>query len=90
MAIDLKKVPTRLLLDWLKRARACGGGNYPDASYSPCDESPGTFVSIEELKVELATRPHIPNKKEGKAPRRAASFAARGRSPRPKLMRKKP
>lgn len=67
----LKNAHTRQLLNWLRGARACGG------SYSPCDEAPGTFLSIEALKAELATREHIPNKAESRAIRQAA--AKRGR-----------
>lgn len=64
----LKTAHTRKLLGWLRRARACGNG-----SYSPCDQAPGTFISIEALKAELATREHIPNKAEAKAKRQAAA-----------------
>jgi hypothetical protein len=67
----LKNAHTRVLLKWLRSARACGG------SFSPCEESPGTFLSIEALKAELATREHIPNKAESRAIRQAA--AKRGR-----------
>ena len=63
----LKEAHTRRLLDWLRRARACGG------SYSPCDEAMGTFLSISDIKTELSTREHIPNKQEGEANRRAAA-----------------
>ena len=67
----LKRAHTRQLLGWLRRARACGG------RYSPCEQAPGTFLSITALKAELATREHIPNKAESRARRQAA--AKRGR-----------
>ena len=63
----LKRAHTRQLLNWLRAARACGG------SYSPCEEATGTFLSISDLKAELATREHIPNKAESKALRQAAA-----------------
>ena len=68
----LKEAHTRELLGWLRAARACGG------SYSPCDESLGTFLSIEDLKGELATREHIPRKAESAAIRRKAAQNSRG------------
>lgn len=55
---SLGPVHTRQLLDYLKHARACGGW------YSPWDGSTG--YTIEELKAELATREHVPNKAEAK------------------------
>lgn len=63
----LKGAHTRQLLNWLQRARRCGGG------YSPCDQAPGTFLSVTALKAELATREHIPNKAESRAIRQAAA-----------------
>jgi len=62
----LKNAHTRQLLKWLKRARHGG-------LYSPCEQAPGTFLSIEEIKAELATREHIPNKAEAKTKRQAAA-----------------
>ena len=59
---DLSNIPTRVLLNELKLARVRGGvymGAY--------------CASFEYLKAELAKRPHVPNKKEGEALRRAAS-----------------
>lgn len=58
MARPLTDEHTRVLLDYLKHARACGGW------YSPWDSDTG--YTIEELKAELATRPHVPNKAEAK------------------------
>lgn len=63
----LKRAHTRQLLNWLRAARACGG------AYSPCDQAPGTFLSITALKTEPATREHIPNKAESRAIRQAAA-----------------
>lgn len=56
---DLTKQPTRILLKWLNKARKCGFG------YDP-SENHGDEISIEDLKLELAKREHIPNKKEAK------------------------
>lgn len=58
---ELKTAPTRVLLEYLQKARGCGG------SYSPNDQF---YFSIEDLKAELKTREHIPNKKEAKIIRR--------------------
>lgn len=54
----LKTIETKELLSFLKSARACGG------HYSPWDGD--ISFSIEELKEELSTREHIPNKNERK------------------------
>lgn len=62
----LTAIPTRLLLKWLDLARKCNG------SYSPTGCSSSEFqITVEDLKVELATREHIPNKREAKAIRQA-------------------
>lgn len=69
---DLTKIHTKVLLDWLNHARKCGG------SYSPS----GTYVdvfSIDELKAELATREHIPNKEEAKKIRQQKAWSKRNR-----------
>jgi len=55
----LKKASTRQLLTLLNTVRAYG--NYPDDFYN---------FSVEELKAELATREHVPNKQEAKELRR--------------------
>lgn len=65
----LKGYHTKHLLLYLNHSRACGGW------YSPWDGDDG--FSTDELKAELATRPHVPNKVEGKALRRAASLKGR-------------
>lgn len=67
----LKNAHTRQLLPWLRRARACGG------SYSPCEQAPGTHLTITALKAELATREHVPNKAESRALRQAAAKKGR-------------
>lgn len=61
---DLRQVPTRLLLSWLKRSRGAGQSGYsPNYPYPP-------FFTTEQIKAECATRGHIPNKAEGKILRR--------------------
>lgn len=61
---DLTKVPTRLLMVYLKGAQACNG------SYDPSCTGQTGAISIEEIKAELAKRPHVPNKPEGQAIRK--------------------
>lgn len=58
----LKSIETRQLMSWRERAYACGG------NYTPFNPHSNTamFFSIEDLKAELSTREHIPNKKEAK------------------------
>lgn len=59
--VNLKDIPTKKLLYYLDHARACGG------SYDITDNhNTNTMINIDELKIELATREHIPNKKEAK------------------------
>lgn len=55
----IKTFSTRQLLGFLDSARACGIG------YDPT-ECGCYFLTIEQLKEELATREHIPNKRESK------------------------
>jgi len=55
---------TKILLNYLERARACGG------AYSPSDSKNGPFYTIDELKAALRSRPHVPNKPEAKEVRR--------------------
>jgi hypothetical protein len=59
----LKNEPTRVLLQWLNIARKCNG-------YDPFYDGLGDVFTIEEIKTELATREHIPNKKEAKEMRK--------------------
>lgn len=65
---QLKGMKTKELLSLLKTARACGG------SYIDCIE-----ITIEQIKNELATREHVPNKIEAKIIRqkRAKFFKAK-------------
>lgn len=65
---QMKRASTRhLLSEWLHIARIVGW-------YSPAyDSEPSYGVSYEDIKNELATREHIPNKVEAKALRRAAA-----------------
>lgn len=58
----LKSIETRQLMSWRERAYACGG------SYTPFDyhSNSAMIFSIEDIKAELNTREHIPNKKEAK------------------------
>jgi hypothetical protein len=66
---NLKKVETRKLMQYLSIARIHGYfevGNFPD-------------VSIDELKAELATREHIPNKQEARKIRQEKAFAKKHR-----------
>ncbi|MCA1026980.1 hypothetical protein LCM23_12840 [Cytobacillus kochii] len=69
MSIDyenyLKTLHTKELLRLLHSARHCGG------SYNPFYENGYAFqgskwYTIDEIKKELATREHIPNKEEAK------------------------
>lgn len=65
---DLKKYHTKVLLYMLNISRKCGGW------YSICGYG-GHGYTTEQLKIELATREHIPNKLES---RRIRQRAARG------------
>jgi hypothetical protein len=56
----LKKMTTKEIMSIRRGALACGG----EFEY-------GIVYDMEEIKAELATREHIPNKIEGKAIRRA-------------------
>lgn len=67
--IDLKKVHTRQLISWLRKARATGGWYTPGDHKDPHARG----ATIEQLKAELATREHIPNKKESKEQRQEAA-----------------
>lgn len=61
----LRHTGTPELLNWLNHARA--GGGY----YSPFETNES--FSLEEIKAELDTREHVPNKKERKENRRRAA-----------------
>ena len=58
----LRSIETRQLMSWRERAYACGGYYTPFNHHS----NSAMLFSIEDLKAELATREHIPNKKEAK------------------------
>jgi hypothetical protein len=56
----LAGVHTKVLLSYLKGARKCGG------FWSPSGDSNGFGFTTDELKKELATREHVPNKQEAR------------------------
>lgn len=56
---ELKKYHTKQLIKILNVARACGG------YYSPYDDNSNGFT-FDQIKDELATREHVPNKIEAK------------------------
>lgn len=63
----LKHIPTRRLLRMLAIARANGGWY----CYSPNPrDCAGCGFNCEDIKTELATREHVPNKREGQETRR--------------------
>lgn len=68
---DLPNLHTRVLLEYLRKARICNGIGYDPT----CNN--GAEISIVALKAELATREHVPNIPESKEIRRKAA-AARG------------
>lgn len=59
----LTKKHTKQLMGYLGMCRKFGG------FYSPFDNANG--VTIDQVKAELATREHVPNKHEAKAIRQA-------------------
>jgi hypothetical protein len=58
----LKSIETRQLMSWRERAYACGGYYTPFNHHS----NSAMIFSIDDIKAELSTREHIPNKKEAK------------------------
>lgn len=68
---ELRRRSTRELLLYLNYARAFGGW------FSPCDSSSSYGFFYDDIKAELATRPHIPGKLEAKANRQKAARNAR-------------
>lgn len=71
----LTEARTTELLDWLRGAHRCGG-----IGYDPLDNHSPYYLDIDEIKAELATRPHIPNKVESKELRRhRAGFRGHGK-----------
>ena len=70
---DLKSLHTRELMGYLRLARAFGG------RFCPADHNYNPSISIDDIKAELATRPHVPNKQEGKEARRKAALQHHGK-----------
>ena len=70
--IDLTKLHTKLLLELLQGFRSWSPWDWSgeDKDCSPEDDFGCTE---EDLRAELATREHIPNKKEGKKLRQLAA-----------------
>lgn len=79
--MDLKALHTQQLLTMLEDARCFGEDGRVDAfrrknrpqdhighPASNCQHypSPHDCVSVSDIKTELATRPHVPNKKEAR------------------------
>ena len=64
--VSLSSMHTRQLLDALTLSRGDYGFWSPEGEWGP-------GYSSDEIKAELAHRPHIPNKQEAKAARRAAA-----------------
>jgi hypothetical protein len=52
-----------------------------EAGYNPFDDCSGgtTFVTLAQVKAELATRPHVPNKAEAKVIRQQKAKAKQNR-----------
>lgn len=65
------ELPTRQLLAYLKLARKMGGW------YSPIGPNSRFGYNTEQLKAELATREHVPNKIEAAAARKLAARGGR-------------
>lgn len=69
----LKTQHTRVLMQMRVSAYRCGGYNYKydramtdeEVFYDPFD-SHTNYVSLAQIKAELATREHVPNKKEAR------------------------
>lgn len=76
-AFDLTALPTRSLLGLLKAARALGGRVDP-TSPEPYDGR-GPHVTVADIKAVLATRPHVPNKREARALRQARAGGKKAR-----------
>ena len=70
MSEHLKGLHTRELLKYLERSRKFHG------SYTPNDV---TYYTTAQIKEELATREHIPNKAESKQLRQAKARAKKVR-----------
>lgn len=82
----LKKRHTKELLNIRDMIYRVSGYNHYDVTdgevgCDPINDYSGgrCWVSLEQVKAELATRPHIPNKTEAKAIRQAQAKAQRNR-----------
>jgi hypothetical protein len=76
---DLRAMTTQALIQWVHQARQRYGDVHPSiraADYGTC------WVTYEDIKEVLATRPHIPNKAEGR--RRRQENASRGKKAKPR------
>ena len=84
-AYDLPNLPTKVLLQYLEKARA-----KRFKGYTP---SPGgRMLSVLEIKAELANREHVPNKAEARALRQEKakdSYRDRARKNRRKKLKKR-
>lgn len=82
MSVDyneyLKTLTTKELMGLLQSARKCGGSYNPfyDSGSAP---KGSRRYTIEEIKNELATKPHIPNKIEAKKIRQDKQKAKQNR-----------
>ncbi len=66
---EIRSTPTRLLLKWLDLTRRFGGW------YSPCQKSERHYgFHADDIRAELATREHVPNKTEARERRRSAAL----------------
>lgn len=65
---DLPHLHTRVLMGYLRSAQALG---YAAPNYS------GKEIPLADIKAELAKRPHVPNKPEAQALRRAKNRSNR-------------
>ena len=70
---QLNEIPTRDLMLMLANSRVHNG------KYCPYYPNTGELVTTEEIKRELATREHIPNKKESMKIRQDAAKAKKNR-----------
>lgn len=70
---DLSKVALKTLLKWRNKCYACGG------KYDPYNAGDGPMIYLDEIKEELAKRPHLPNKQERRVARQEAAKAKRNK-----------
>lgn len=60
----LSRIHTRTLLQWRNACYGCGGAYDPSEGASGI-RYPATYT-LAEIKAELATREHVPNKREAR------------------------